>query len=146
MSLPVGFGQKLPKLIRLTLVNNQLTSLPDGFGHALSVPSLKFLKLHNNQLTSLPDGFERVLSNLPNLKWISIFSSNNEIANIINIYTKNPNNNIQKVYTQLEELLKSNPARSVPQSLLQELQISNIYFIDNYTDITVCNTHACFGR
>ena len=136
-ALPDDFGKNLPRLRRLNLSNNQITELPTDF--VKNLPNLEELNINENKLSWLPDD----LVTLHNLKWISITSNENEIANLSDIIQKI---NLQTIpldiyYNKLEVLLKSNPPVNVPQIIKNSLYISNIYFINNYTDITVCNNY-----
>ena len=120
-SLPVGFGQNLPNLEELLLYNNKLKSLPDGFGQNL--PSLTSLDLHYNQLTSLPAGFGRVLSNL---KVLSL--NNNQLTNLPDGFGQNLPS-LKKLY------IHNNQLKNLPDSFGQNLpKLKYCNILNNYNN------------
>ena len=82
-AIPAEFtALQLPNLTHLSLNDNRLTILPDGF--LQNAPLLQALHLDNNNLTELPDGF---LQNAPLLQILHL--SNNLLAALPNGFLQN---------------------------------------------------------
>ena len=88
-TIPAEFtALQLPNLTKLSLNNNRLTVLPDGF--LQNAPLLEVLNLNNNRLTILPDGFPQ---NAPRLRELSL--SGNLLTALPNGFLQNtPSNSL----------------------------------------------------
>jgi hypothetical protein len=65
-SLPSNIGDKLPRLKKLMLAGNKLTSIPDSLS---SCKELELVRLAGNQLATLPSW---LFTSLPRLSWLAL--------------------------------------------------------------------------